>query len=128
MPLLNGMRFVMPDNAPLRVGMTLFPGLTQLDLTGPFEVFSRLPNTKVDLVAETVDPVKSDNGLTLMPDITFANAPQYDVLFVPGGSGVNAMMTSPAMIGFLQQQAKQAKYITAVCTGSLILGAAGLLR
>jgi cyclohexyl-isocyanide hydratase len=118
----------MPEPAPLRVGMTLFPKLTQLDLTGPYEVFSRMPNTQVDLVAETLDPVKSDNGLTLIPDITFADAPQYDVLFVPGGSGVNAMMTSPTFIGFLQQQAKNAKYITAVCTGSLLLGAAGLLR
>jgi cyclohexyl-isocyanide hydratase len=117
-------------DSPLRIGMLLFPKLTQLDLTGPWEVFSRMPNTQVYLVAATLDPVKSENGsgLTLIPDVSFADAPQFDVLFVPGGSGINQIMTDETTIAFLQQQANHAKYITAVCTGSLILAAAGLLK
>lgn len=109
------------------IGMVLFPGLTQLDLTGPFEVFGRLPSTTVLLIAEHTAPVKSDAGLLLTPDITFDDCPQVDVLFVPGGKGVFEAMQHTPLIRFLQQQAVQARYITAVCTGALVLAAAGLL-
>src|SRR6476646_9622370 len=111
----------------LIIGMVIFPNLTQLDLTGPYEVFGRLPETKVLLIAESFQPLKSDNGLLLTPDATFETAPQADVLFVPGGRGIFAAMQNKKLINFLQQQAIKAKYITSVCTGSLVLAAAGLL-
>lgn len=109
------------------IEMVIFPGLTQLDLTGPFEVLARLPDTKVLLIAATLDPVRSDNGLKLTPDMTFASAPQADVLFVPGGRGIFDAMQHKELIAFLRRQAPKAKYITSVCTGSLILAVAGLL-
>ena len=109
------------------IGMVIFPNLTQLDLTGPYEVFGRLPATKVLLIAESLEPLKSDNGLLLTPDETFDTAPQVDILFVPGGRGIFEAMQSEKLINFLQQQAVNAKYITSVCTGSLVLAAAGLL-
>ena len=108
--------------------MVLFPGLTQLDLTGPYEVFVRLPGMKVLLVAESSDAVKSDHGLLFIPDVTFYNAPQVDILFVPGGNGVFAAMQNKELLQFLQQQAVKAKYVTSVCTGALVLAAAGLLH
>jgi len=110
------------------IGMVLFPNLTQLDLTGPYEVFGRLPSTKVLLIGESLAPVKSDNGLLLTPDTTFENAPEVDIIFVPGGRGIFEAMQSESLLNFLKQQAVNAKYITSVCTGSLILAAAGLLN
>ena len=111
----------------MTIGMVIFPNLTQLDLTGPYEVFGRLPATKVLLIAESLEPLKSDNGLLLTPDETFDTAPQVDILFVPGGRGIFEAMQNEKLINFLQQQAVNAKYITSVCTGSLVLAAAGLL-
>lgn len=110
------------------IGMVIFSHLTQLDLTGPYEVFGRLPDTKVLLIAENLQPIKSDNGLVLTPDTTFDNSPQVDVLFVPGGRGIFDAMQNKMLINFLHQQATNAKYITSVCTGSLVLAAAGLLN
>lgn len=108
--------------------MLLFPGLTQLDLTAPFEVFGRLPCTTVDLVAATRDPVASENGLTIVPNATIDEAPVCDLLFVPGGKGVDTAMLDDAVLDFLRRQSEGARYITSVCTGALLLGAAGLLR
>ena len=108
--------------------MVIFPNLTQLDLTGPYEVFGRLLTTKVLLIAESIEPVKSDNGLWLTPDTIFENSPQVDLLFVPGGRGIFEAMQNKKLIGFLQKQAVNGKYITSVCTGSLVLAAAGLLN
>ena len=109
------------------IGMVIFPNLTQLDLTGPYEVFGRLPGAKILLIAENLSIVKSDHGLVFTPDITFDDAPQLDVLFVPGGNGVFGAMQNKKLIQFLQTQAVAAKYVTSVCTGALILAAAGLL-
>jgi cyclohexyl-isocyanide hydratase len=115
--------------ASLRViGMLLFPRLTQLDLTGPYEVFARLPNTKVHLVAHSLEPVTTDRGLTIVPTVTFAACPQLDVIMVPGGPGQQDLMEDAVALEFLQRQARNARYVTSVCTGSLVLGAAGLLR
>jgi len=108
--------------------MILFPNFTQLDLTGPYEVFARMPFTQVHLLAETPQPVRSERGLTILPDATWSTSPALDILFVPGGVGVNAMMEHPPLLDFLHQQSTTASYITAVCTGTLVLGAAGLLR
>ena len=110
------------------IGMIVFPGLTQLDLTGPYDVLTRLPGTKVLLIAETKEAVKSDAGLLLTPDTDFDDAPQVDILFVPGGKGIFEAMQNKKVISFLQQQAADAQYITSVCTGALVLAAAGLLN
>lgn len=112
----------------MTVGMLLFPNLTQLDFTGPYEVFARMPQASVQIIAETPAPVRSEFGLTITPDASFADAPQCDVLCVPGGIGVNAMMEHPPLLDFLRAQAQQARYVTSVCTGALLLGAAGLLH
>ena len=110
------------------IGMLLFPQLTQLDMTGPYEVLARLPNTKVSLVAHTLDPVKTDRGMMIVPEVTYADAPLFDVIMVPGGPGQQQLMDDPVVLEFLQRQARSAKYVTSVCTGSLVLGAAGLLK
>jgi cyclohexyl-isocyanide hydratase len=109
-----------------RIGFLLFPRLTQLDLTGPFEVFGRLPETQVLLVGP--GEVRSDTGLWLRSDVGHADAPQLDVICVPGGPGVNAAMEDDALLRFLRTQAERAAWVTSVCTGALVLGAAGLLR
>ena len=112
----------------LSVGMVLFPDLTQLDLTGPYEVFTRMPNATVHLVAATLAPVRSERGLTIIPDTTFDQVPPVDILFVPGGPGVDPLMEDAALLEFLRKQAAQSRYVTSMCTGALLLGAAGLLR
>ena len=117
-------------NVPgLRVGLLLFPKLTQLDLTGPLEVFSRVPGWQVDLVWKTLEPVPSDRGgLRLLPTTTFEGCPPLDVLCVPGGPGQIDLMDDETTLAFLRHAAAGCRLITSVCTGSLVLGAAGLLR
>jgi cyclohexyl-isocyanide hydratase len=117
-----------PSESPLRIGMLLYPFLTQLDLTGPFEVFSRMSNVRVHLLSKTMEPVKSDGGLLLQPTVTLAECPTLDVLFVPGGAGVVAVMEDAAVLDFLARQGATAGYVTSACTGSLVLAAAGLLK
>ena len=111
-----------------QIGMLMFPRMTQLDLTGPYEVLARLPNSKVDLVARTLDPVTSDRGMQIVPTVTYETCPPLDVIMVPGGPGQQDLMEDEAALGFLRRQAAQAEYVTSVCTGSLVLGAAGLLK
>ncbi|MDB4909522.1 MAG: domain, InhA-type [Gemmatimonadetes bacterium] len=118
----------MTMDSPLSVGMLLFEGATQLDLTGPYEVLSRMPNTRVSLLASTMKPVRSEWGLTITPDVALSEAPQLDVLCVPGGWGVNALLTDERLLDFLRAQGEGARYVTSVCSGALVLGAAGLLR
>jgi len=108
--------------------MVLFPGLTQLDLTGAYEVLARMPDTRVHLVASTLDPVRSEWGLTILPDTTFADAPPLDMLCVPGGWGVDRHLDDSELLHFLRSRSEHARYITSVCSGALLLGAAGLLR
>jgi cyclohexyl-isocyanide hydratase len=115
-------------SAPLQIGLVIFPRVTQLDLTGPVQVFSSVPGAKVHLIWKRIEPVTSDSVLTLTPTITFADCPQLDVICVPGGVGTDDMVNDEEMLEFLRRQAKGAKYVTSVCTGSLVLGAAGLLR
>src|SRR5262245_27220121 len=110
------------------IGMLIFPRLTQLDMTGPYEVLARLPNATVHLVGRSLDPVKTDRGMMIVPTVTYSDCPQLDVVMVPGGPGQQDLMEDPEVIEFLQRQAGRAKYLTSVCTGSLVLGAAGLLR
>jgi cyclohexyl-isocyanide hydratase len=113
---------------PLQIGILVFPNVTQLDFTGPLQVFSSLPGAQVHLVWKRLEVVTSDTVLTIMPTVSFADCPQLDVICVPGGAGTDDMVTDAEVLQFLRAQAKHAKYVTSVCTGSLVLGAAGLLR
>jgi cyclohexyl-isocyanide hydratase len=113
---------------PLQIGLVIFPKVTQLDMTGPVQVFSGVPGAKVHLIWKRIEPVASDSVLTLTPTVTFADCPQLDVICVPGGAGADDMVNDGEVLDFLRKQAERAKYITSVCTGSLVLGAAGLLR
>lgn len=111
----------------MNLGMLLFPGLTALDLTGPFEVFHRIPGATVHLVWKDLQPVRADSGLGLLPTTTLAECPPLDVVVIPGGFGQIPLMEDAEILGWLRVQAQTAKYMTAVCTGSLLLGGAGLL-
>ena len=112
----------------MNVGFLLFPKLTQLDLTGPYEVLARAPGAKLHLIWKYPDPVESDRGLQLTPTTTFTDCPPLDILCVPGGPGQVDLMDDQETLDFLRRQAEGAKWITSVCTGSLLLGAAGLLQ
>jgi len=112
----------------LVVGLLVFPRVQQLDLTGPYEVFASMPETRVELISKTLEAVVSATGLILTPTVTFATCPQLDVLCVPGGAGVNALLTDSETLTFVKRQASGARYVTSVCTGALVLGAAGLLQ
>lgn len=114
--------------ASLSVGLLIFPKVQQLDLTGPYEVFATLPDTEVSLVWKTTGPTESVTGMVIEANQTFDTAPAFDVLCVPGGPGVNALMEDEEVLAFIRAQAAAVKYITSVCTGSLVLGAAGLLK
>ena len=111
-----------------RIGLLLFPKLTQLDLTGPYEVFIRFPDSDVHLVAKSLEPVTADGGMRLLPTTTFAECPRLDLVCVPGGAGMNPLLNDQRTLDFLRRQASGARYVTSVCTGALVLGAAGLLR
>jgi cyclohexyl-isocyanide hydratase len=106
----------------------LFPHVTQLDLTGPVEVFSRLPGAVSHLAWHRAEPVATDAGFSIVPTVSFEDAPQADVLMVPGGQGAFELMEDAEALEFVRRQAKGARYVTSVCTGSFVLGAAGLLR
>lgn len=112
----------------LQIGFLLFPGIQQLDLTGPYDVLGSLPDVKLHLVWKDLAPITSSTGLVFTPTITYADCPNLDVLCVPGGAGVGPLMEDPQTLDFLKAQAQTVRYLTSVCTGSLVLGAAGLLR
>src|ERR1700720_2968294 len=99
----------------IRIGMLLFPRLTQLDLTGPFEVFSKWPDASVHLLWKTREAVAAETGMRILPDTTLAECPQLDVLCVPGGPGVSAMMEDADVLAFLREQAHGARFVTSVC-------------
>jgi len=111
------------------IAMVIYPGMFPLDMVGPHSILSGLLNTRVHIVAKDTQPVRA-NGLTFVPTMTLDQCPeQLDVLFVPGGGdGTIATMKDPAMLAFLRSRGARAKYVTSVCTGSLVLGAAGLLK
>jgi len=111
-----------------RIGLLLFPRMTQLDLTGPFEVFAKMPGAAVLLLWKTLEPVEAETGLRMLPHATLRDCPPLDLVCVPGGPGVSALMEDAEVLAWLRGQAQTARYITSVCTGSLVLGAAGLLR
>jgi cyclohexyl-isocyanide hydratase len=112
----------------LHIGFVIFPNLTQLDFAGPMEVLNRLPESKVHIIAKSLDPVPSDCGLSLLPTTTFKDCCQLDLICVPGGGGVVGVMTDLESVDFVRKQAAGARYITSVCTGAFVLGVAGLLK
>ncbi len=118
---------------PLRIGVVVFPDMTLLDATGPLQVFAAIPvfapapGVELHVIGATLEPVPTDAVLTVAPTTTFADCPPLDILCVPGGPGVDAILDDPATIDFVRRQGAGARWITSVCTGALVLGAAGLL-
>jgi cyclohexyl-isocyanide hydratase len=112
----------------LRVGLLVFPNVQQLDLTGPYEVFASAEGVAVELIWKSLDPVFSSTKLLLQPTTTFAECAGLDVVCIPGGGGINPLLEDEAVLNFIREQASRARYVTSVCSGALLLGAAGLLR
>lgn len=113
---------------PVEIGILLYPNVTQLDATGPAQVLARVPGATLHMIWKTRDPIPTDAGFSIVPNTTFADCPKLDVICVPGGGGQVELMTDPETLDFLRKQAETARYVTSVCTGSLVLGAAGLLK
>ncbi|KVC97940.1 dimethylglycine dehydrogenase [Burkholderia ubonensis] len=112
----------------LHIGFLVFPGVQQLDLTGPHDVLASLPDTAAHLVWKTREPVASSSGLALTPGHTFADCPPLDVICIPGGTGITDLLSDRETLDFVRERSAAARYVTSVCTGALLLGAAGLLR
>ena len=119
---------MLPPDTHLQIGSLLFEGIDQIDLTGPFEVLARIPNATYRIYGPTAAPVRDLRGLRLTPDAAIADAPQLDVLHVPGGFGQEALMEDEAVLGWIRRQAAGARSVFSVCTGALLCGAAGLLQ
>jgi cyclohexyl-isocyanide hydratase len=118
-----------PGEEPFRIAMIIFDGMTNQDFVGPHDAFSRVRVADIDVIAKTSGPVYTDAGGGVLPDKSLAQAREsYDMLFIGGGPATSRLMEDPEVIGFLQSRAPKAKYITSVCSGSLVLGAAGLLE
>ncbi len=116
-----------PETATFNIVFLLFDGITQLDFTGPVQFLSRIPNAKMHVVAKSLAPIQTDCGFALLPSGTFADCPQADLLCIPGGHGVTQAIGDAETVAFVRRQASGAQWITSVCTGAFILGAAGLL-
>lgn len=111
-----------------RIAFVLFPNLTQLDFTAPAQVLARLPGTEVVAAAKIAAPIATGCGFSITPAVTFAGAAQADLLCVPGGAGAADAIGDAETLAFVRDQAAGARYVTSVCTGAFLLGAAGLLR
>lgn len=112
----------------MNIGFLLFPGMLQLDFTGPYGVFAQMADTALHLLAKTAEPVGSSDGLAFRPTADFDGAPALDVVVVPGGAGIEALLSDATTLDFLRRRAETCRFTTSVCTGALVLGAAGLLR
>jgi cyclohexyl-isocyanide hydratase len=111
----------------IEIGILFFPGMTQLDVTGPFEVLARLPNARIHLLWKRIEPITSDVGLTVLPTRTLDDCPELDVFCVGGGPGQVALMDDEEVMDFIARKGGAARYITSVCAGSLVLAGAGLM-
>jgi cyclohexyl-isocyanide hydratase len=111
----------------INIGFLVFPKVTQLDLMGPAQVLSRVPGARVHLAWKTLEPIATDVGFTINPTVIFTDCPQFDVLCTPGGIGVVDQLNDATTMDFLRRQGAGARYVTSVCNGSLLLGAAGLI-
>ena len=111
-------------------GMILFPGMTQLDVTGPYEVMRRVPEMRVVLLGVDREPIRTEHGMMLIPEKSFGDvaAEGIDILCIPGGTSINDTLLDRRYLDFVGAAGARAKFVTSVCTGSLLLGAAGLLR
>ncbi|MCG8490970.1 MAG: DJ-1/PfpI family protein [Sneathiellales bacterium] len=112
----------------LHIGFLIFPDVTQLDATGPVQILAMLPGAHIHMVWKNLDLVPTDAGFSIAPTDTFASCPPLDVICIPGGLGQRAVMKDPEVLDFVKKQGEQARYVTSVCSGSLLLGAAGLLK
>lgn len=112
----------------MHIGILIFPAVTQLDATGPAQVLARTPGATLHMIWKTREPVKTDAGFSIVPTTTFADCPQLDVICIPGGAGQIDLMNDAETLAFVAAQGAKARYVTSVCTGSLVLGAAGLLK
>lgn len=112
----------------MKIVFALFPNVTQLDFTGPAQILSRLPGAAMIVAARTLEPVPTDSGFAILPTHRFDEVAQADILCVPGGHGVREALGDAETIAFLRDQAPRAKWVTSVCTGAFLLGAAGLLE
>jgi cyclohexyl-isocyanide hydratase len=112
----------------IHIGFIVFPGIQHLDLAGPYDVFASLDDVQLHLIWKHSSQVIASNGLPLIADTTFADCPKLDVICMPGGAGIGALMEDDETLAFLRKQAATAAFVTSVCTGALVLGAAGLLR
>lgn len=110
------------------VGLVIYPGMTALDIVGPQQVFSSLPHVQIHRIWKTLEPIKTDDGMVVVPDTTFENCPPLDVICIGGGLGQVAVVDDPKILEFLRQQGRTAKFITSVCGGSEFLAKAGLLK
>ncbi len=115
-------------NIHLKIGGLIFPNFDQLDFTGPFEVLSRIPNSTFYTLWKDKTVVRDMRGMQLVPDTSFEDAPQLDVLLIPGGYGQEQVAADEEVLTFIRKQAKHSRYVFSVCTGALICGAAGLLQ
>jgi cyclohexyl-isocyanide hydratase len=118
---------LVPPEQHVQIGAIVFPQVDQMDLTGPFAVLSRLPNSSFQLLWKNTQFVRDMHGLALLPDATFGNAKPVDLLLIPGGAGQEALMEDEVVLSFVSQQARRASCVFSICTGALVLGAAGLL-
>ncbi len=112
----------------MNIVFVLFDNVTQLDFAGPVQFLSRMPGAKIFVASKGGNAVTTDCGFSILPTTSFANCPQADIICVPGGHGVREAISDSALVDFVRNQAKGATWITSVCTGAFILGAAGLLR
>src|SRR3954451_18695750 len=107
------------SEAPFRSGLLVFPNLTQLDLTGPFEILARLPGSEIRLIWKSRDPVRSDHGLTILPDASFDDCGRLDLVLVPGGAGINPLLEDAETLAFLRRGAPPSRDVGGGLTGSL---------
>ncbi len=112
---------------PMKIGMIVYPKVEELDFVGPFETLSHMEEQKIDLISNTLTPIKAYNGMKVVPDSTFSDETKYDILLVPGGEGRKKAMKDPTLLSFIEEQAEHLKYLCSVCTGAFILAEAGLL-
>ena len=112
----------------MHIGILIFPAVNQLDATGPAQVLARTPGATLHMVWKTREPVQTDAGFSIVPTTTFADCPQLDVICIPGGACQIDLMNDAEVLAFVAKQGAAARYVTSVCTGSLVLGAAGLLK
>ncbi len=110
------------------IGLVIYPGMTTLDIVGPQQVFSALPGIQIHRLWKTLDPIKTDDGMMILPDTTFENCPPLDVICVGGGLGQMAVVDDPKVLEFFHRQGSTAKFVTSVCGGSEFLAKAGLLQ